>query len=134
MTNAVDPSLDHFIDTFVRAEIMGDPECMDMIYAEDQASLVIDAQGSVARLSRAEMLEALRAAEANEAAPPALDYRVLHIEQQGSDAVVLLYRRRHARAAPVMSELRLRRYALSWLVTGETIMSWPGASLSAEAA
>ncbi len=71
------------------------------------------------------MLDAYRRRRDAGDTPRVTEYRVLHIEQQGSDAVALLYRRTGGEARPRMIELRLRRYGQTWLVTGETVTPWP---------
>jgi hypothetical protein len=78
------------------------------------------------RLIRAEVFEEFRARRDAGEEPLATGYRVLHVEQQGRDAIALLCRRTSPVAPPVIYELRLRKDANGWAVAGETVTPWPG--------
>lgn len=103
-------------------------ESMERLYTSDQSLLFLDRDGGVARASRAQMMAEF-AARRDSGEPHLLtEYRILHIERQGDAAVALLYRRMSQEAAPFLYELRLRREAGAWRVSGETVTPWPDAA------
>lgn len=121
----VDSAIEDFIAKVVNTGSAYDLEKMDTLYVCDQSILVLNADGTVTRVSRAAMLDNFRARRDDGEPPLATEYRVLHIEQQGNAATALLYRRMSVQARPVMYELRLRKGPQGWLVAGETVTPWP---------
>jgi hypothetical protein len=122
----IDPAIEDFISDVVRIGSAYDLEGMARLYTADQAFLILTGEGRVIRRTRAEVFDEFRARRDAGDPPLATEYRVLHIEQQGGDAVALLYRRMDPDAPPVMYELRMRRQPEGWAVAGETITPWPG--------
>lgn len=125
-TPTIDPAIEQCISDVVHIGSAYDLDGMERLYTADQIFLILTPEGQVKRFTRAEVFDEFRARR--DAGEPALstEYRVLHVEQQGRDAVALLYRRMSPAAPPVMYELRLRNEHGGWAVAGETVTPWPG--------
>jgi hypothetical protein len=125
-TSSIDPAIHAFIARVVHVGSAYDMDGMDTLYVADQSILVLNADGTVTRISRADMMGEFRSRRDTGEPPLSTEYTVLHVEQQGDDATALLYRRMSPSAKPVMYELRLRKEHLAgWLVAGETVTPWP---------
>lgn len=123
---AVDPAIVDFIADVVTIGSAYDLEGMERLYTADQTFLILTGEGHVMRFTRAEAFAEFRARRDAGEPPLSTEYRILFIEQQGEDAVALLYRRMSPMAPPVMYELRLRNQSGNWAVRGETVTPWPG--------
>lgn len=122
-----DPAITDFIADVVHIGSAYDLDGMDRLYTADQTFLILTAEGTVMRFTRAEAFAEFRARRDAGEPPLSTEYRVLHVEQEGDDAVALLYRRMSPALPPVMYELRLRKQPQGWAVAGETVTPWPGA-------
>jgi len=98
---------------------------MEALYTEDLGFLVLTPQGDIARFSKAEMLGEFRSRRDAGEKPLLTEKRVLHIEENGGEAIAVLFRRMSAEADPAFYELRLKKIDGNWIVSGETVMPWP---------
>ncbi|MEV6886132.1 hypothetical protein ACGFWG_31805 [Streptomyces sp. NPDC048405] len=99
---------------------------MDKLYAADMAILFPSKDGSIVAAPREDVFAEFAARGSNGERALSTEYRILHLEEQGDDATVLLYRRMSESAAPFLYELRLKRGGVrGWLVAGETVTPWP---------
>jgi len=126
-TPVIDPAIADFIAKVVHIGSAYDLDGMERLYTADQTFLILTSEGTVIRLTRAQVFDEFRARRDAGEPPLATEYRVLHVEEQGQDAVALLYRRMSPAAPPVLYELRLRKGPGGWAVAGETVTPWPGA-------
>jgi hypothetical protein len=102
-----------------------DIEALETLYAPDQSILFITRDGAVDRSPRKRVIAEF-AERRDSGEPPLLtEHRILYIDQQQDSAVALLYRRMSDSASPFLYELRLRRDAGTWRVSGETVTPWP---------
>jgi hypothetical protein len=120
-----DPAVKEFILQLVHKGSTYQIEEMEKLYTPDQSILFFSRDGSIGRSSRAQMLAEFTARRDSGEPHLSTEHRILHIEHQGDYAVALLYRRMSEQAAPFLYELRLRREAGGWLVSGETVTPWP---------
>jgi len=95
------------------------------LYADDLGFLVLTNDGEIARFSKETMMTEFRTRRDRGEKPLSTEKRILHVEEQGDDATVILYRRMSRKADPAFYELRLRKIGGSWLVVGETVLPWP---------
>jgi len=123
----LDPAIESVIADVVNVGSAYDLDGMERLYTADQTFLVLSGEGDVMRFTRAEVFAEFRARRDAGEPPLSTEYRVLYVEQQGEDAVALLYRRMRPEMPPVMYELRLRSQSGRWAVRGETVTPWPGA-------
>lgn len=98
---------------------------MDALYTEDLGFLVLTNDGTITRFSKQEMFAEFQSRREAGEEPLSTEKRVLHIEDQGDMATVILYRRMSDRASAAFYELRLRRVNGDWRVAGETVLPWP---------
>ena len=120
-----DPAITDFIAEVVHIGSAYDLDGMERLYTDDQTFLILTPEGTVMRFTRAEAFAEFRSRRDADEPQLSTEYRVLHVEQQGNDAVALLYRRMSPAAPPVMYELRLRKQTRGWAVAGETVTPWP---------
>lgn len=130
MTTQHNPEIVEFIDVLAETGSHYRIEEMEDLYTEDLGFLVVTPEGGVARFSKQEMLAEFGERRAAGDPPLSTERRILHIEEQGDEATALLYRRMSHRADPAMYELRLRRTAGRWQVSGETVSPWPDLSMA----
>lgn len=130
MTVQHNPEITRFIDVLAETGSHYRIEEMKSLYTEDLGFLVVTPEGSVARFSKEEILAEF--SDRRDAGDPPLltERRILHIEEQGNEATVLLYRRMSHEADPAMYELRLRKVDGRWQVSGETVSPWPDLSMA----
>src|SRR5690606_36041467 len=81
--------------------------------------------GEITRFSKETMMAEFRARRDVGEKPLSTEMRILHVEEQGDDATVILYRRMSRKADLAFYELRLKKISGSWLVVGETVLPWP---------
>ncbi|MCW6528655.1 hypothetical protein NED98_00225 [Sphingomonas sp. MMSM20] len=124
----IDPAIEGFIADVVNIGSAYDLAGMERLYTADQTFLILSGEGEVTRFTREEVFSEFRSRRDAGEAPLSTEYRILHVERQGDDAVALLYRRMSPEAPPVMYELRLRHQSGTWAVRGETVTPWPGAA------
>jgi ketosteroid isomerase-like protein len=98
------------------------------LYIDDLGSLVLTAEGEVARFSKAELMSEFQSRRDAGDAPLSTEKRVLHIEEQGDHATAILYRRMSLEADAALYELRLKKTTDGWRVAGETVIPWPDLS------
>lgn len=120
-----DPAIPEFISRVVHDGSNYRMDAMEKLYTDDMSILFPNQEGSITRATRAEVFAEFAARGANGDSPLSTEYRILHIEQQEDRTTALLYRRMSDKAAPFLYELRLRREAQGWLVSGETVTPWP---------
>lgn len=120
-----DPAIADLIDRVVRIGSAYDMEGMAKLYTPDMSILVLDNQGGVQRVPLDAVFAEFRARGESGEPPLSTEHRVLLIEQQGETATALLYRRMSPVKPPVIYELRFRREAGEWRVSGETVTPWP---------
>jgi hypothetical protein len=128
MTPQHNPEIARFVDVLAETGSHYRIEEMKKLYTEDLGFLVVTPEGSVARFSKEQMLAEFSDRRDAGDAPLSTERRILHIEEQGNEATVLLYRRMSQQADPAMYELRLRKVDGKWLVSGETVSPWPDLS------
>jgi len=121
-----DPEIAKLIHDVVHLGSAYDIEGMEKLYTPDQIFLVLGSDGTVTRVARNDSIAEFRSRRDMGEDPLSTEHRVLHIEQQGDHATVILYRRMSPHAPPAMYELRLRKDNGAWMVAGETVTPWPG--------
>lgn len=119
------PEITRFIDRLVTTGSNYQVEAMKDLYTEDQSILFFAEDGTVSRVSRDEMLSEFSARRESGDLPLSQEYRILAIEEQDNHAVAILYRRMSESFRPFVYELRLKRDAGIWRVSGETVTPWP---------
>ncbi|MBA2920867.1 hypothetical protein GON01_02725 [Sphingomonas sp. MAH-20] len=122
----VDPRIHELIHEVVHIGSAYDVDGMERLYTPDQSFLILGSDGNVTRVSRAESFAEFRARRDGGEAPLSTEHRVLHVEQQGSFATAILYRRMSPNSPAAMYELRLLKSGERWMVAGETVTPWPG--------
>ncbi|MET8331315.1 hypothetical protein [Streptomyces sp. NPDC005181] len=98
---------------------------MEKLHTADMSILSPSKEGAITRAPREDVFGEFAARGSNGDAPLSTEYKILHIEEQGDHATALLYRRMSDASPPFLYELRLRRDAQSWRVSGETVTPWP---------
>ena len=98
----LDPAIESVIADVVNIGSAYDLDGMERLYTADQTFLVLTGEGDVMRFTRAEVFAEFRARRDAGEPPLSTEYRVLYVEQQGEDAVALLYRRMRPEMPPVM--------------------------------
>jgi len=101
---------------------------MEELYSEDLAFLVLTPDGEISRFSKAGIFEEFRSRRDAGELPLLTTKRFLHIEAQGDEATVILFRQMSEKATPAFYELRLRKQEGNWKVCGETVLPWPDLS------
>ncbi|TWD73633.1 hypothetical protein FB547_12156 [Variovorax beijingensis] len=125
MPSSRNPEITAFINLLAETGSHYRMDEMEALYTEDLGFLVLTPQGEVARFSKAEMMAEFRSRRDAGEKPLSTEKRILHIEEQGDEATAILFRRMSQNADPALYELRLRRTAGKWLVSGETVLPWP---------
>lgn len=118
-----------FISQVVRKGSTYQIEAMEELYTPDQALLYFGRDGTVQRSTRVQMIEEFKARRDSGEPYLLMEYKILHVEQQGDSAVALVYRRMGLTTPPFLYELRLRRDSGAWMVSGETVTPWPGSAV-----
>jgi hypothetical protein len=124
-TQTPEPEILAFIQQVIHLGSAYDLDGMEGLYTADQSILFLDREGEVVRADRASVLAEFRARRDAGEPPLSTEHRLLHLEQQGQDAVALLYRRMSPQARAALYELRLRKVEGKWKVSGETVLPWP---------
>jgi len=122
------PEILAFIDVLAETGSHYRIEEMQDLYIDDLAFLVVTPEGTVARLSKAQMMGEFASRRDAGEPPLSTEKRVLHVEDQGDQATAVLYRHMSRQADPALYELRLRKLDGQWRVAGETVMPWPDLS------
>ncbi len=130
MSTQHNPEIVRFVDVLAETGSHYRIDEMEALYTEDLGFLAITPQGGVARFSKREILDEFRDRRDAGEQPLSTERRILHIEEQGDHATVLLYRRMSHQADPALYELRLRREAGTWRVCGETVAPWPDLAMA----
>jgi len=125
MQKAYNPEIVAFIDRLAETGSNYRMAEMEDLYTEDLGFLVLTPDGTIARFSKEEMFAEFRARRDAGEKPLSTEKKVLHIEEQGNEATVILYRNMSERASPAFYELRLRHVNGKWHVAGETVLPWP---------
>ena len=125
MPQSRNPDILAFVDVLAETGSNYRMNEMESLYAEDLGFLVLTPQGEIARFSKAEMMSEFRSRRDAGEPPLLTEKKILHIEEHGDDATVILFRRMSHAADPAFYELRLRQTDGKWLVAGETVLPWP---------
>lgn len=122
----IDSAIHDLIHDVVHVGSAYDVEGMELLYTPDQIFLILGSDGAVTRVRRDDSIAEFRSRREEGEEPLSTEHRVLHVEQQGSHATAILYRRMSPDAPPAMYELRMRKDSGAWMVAGETVTPWPG--------